>query len=325
MNIAELADKLQAVTYHRSGKAHVRERGTVLKYARLLFELCPTGIMKDLQWIKKRTCIERFRAIAPMKATDDVMTVRYHRKAVCQLTALRAAAEVIKDEGLVVVFGALAATMQKGITSIEEQQTQTPEEKQSYKSFEELRRNVLALRARVSTTWEDHCCHLIYELMVPAKGDYALRLDLVDVRHVRSGSLCGDGEDNIYTDGVLCFNNYKTSKFKEDENRTVRLMLDAEQLTYTEASLSQYPRQFLLGKQDKSITRPRLSQFIREAWILDDRPPPTANNIRSAIITHFMNGENNKRPSILSVREFADRCMTSPAMLEVVYHKVDAS
>jgi hypothetical protein len=329
--VSELADKIQAIPYKRSGKIHTRERCTVLKYARVLFDICPTGDMSSLEWIRDMAdeFHQVYQTLPPIHDTCDVRAIRDHRRAVRELTALRAGAEVLGDERLVKAYGVQAATLQKGITAVEEHQTQSPEEKRTYRSFEELRANVHALREHVKDhgDLDNTLRHLVYELMVPSTGDYALRLDLAYLPiYTGAQGVPQDDTNFVYLSdverhGSLVFNTYKTSKFKEEEHVCVSIHLTPEQYDAVRASLEKHPREFLMGTGGKAS----LGYLIKTAWILDKRPPPTANNIRSALITHFMNGENNKRPSLLAVREFAERSMTSPAMMEVVYHKVDAT
>jgi hypothetical protein len=302
-------------TYQRCGKELRRELSTVKKYASILNVLrnkCSSGAM-TLDWIE--THLHSFTSLYERK-TDDRTTLRRY---VRELTALRAGAELLNQPHVVQTLGALASELQRKVMGQEMTQEQDEREQRSYKSFEQLR-----LNARKLESSKDPMKWLLYELMVPADGSYALRLDARTL-------MCWHAHDpnppqgNCITPyGEMIFKHYKTSKYKPGSGNWVSVgsTMNAKKALRTVWPQSSELAPLFTPGEGKQYDQPSFSKYVQSAWILDDTPPPTAQNIRSAIITHFLNGKNNLRPSLLDTQAFARKSMTSPAMMELAYHKL---
>jgi hypothetical protein len=332
MDVNEVADLLQSVKYKRCGKLHDRKRLTVLSYAKMLHHLYETvagesAPMTDLTWTKTRcqTICDHYDA----EAGRPYEVCRF-RKHVRELTALRAAAEFTNDVDSTHQYSRRSVAFQNTVAKDEEQQCQTESEKESFKTFDELRENAEVLWSSTKSDRTDKTADLrflLYELMVPADASYALRRD------ARSLRVCDPLDDDVsgnfvdMTTGCMVFNDYKTSKYKGDDESMVSICLSHRVMRHLQRSLRTFPRKWLFpNRQDsEGMDQATFGKLIDSCWVLDDRRAPKCGNIRSALITKFMNGKNNKRPSLLAVKQFARNSMTSPAMMELVYHKVDVS
>jgi hypothetical protein len=302
--------------YVRGGRRLQREPKTIEKYVSLLLALRKQYTHdkgNDLGWLKtsQPQLMRRFADVTQ----DKTVLRRYVR----ELTALRAGAQALQDLHLVDTYGSLAVVFQKQITQQEMKQDQDEREQRSYKSFEQLR-----LNARKLESGKDPMKWLLYELMVPADGSYALRLDARTL-------MCWHAHDpnppqgNCITPyGEMIFKHYKTSKYKPGSDNWVSVgsTMNAKKALRTVWPQSSELAPLFTPGEGKQYDQPSFSKYVQSAWILDDTPPPTAQNIRSAIITHFLNGKNNLRPSLLDTQAFARKSMTSPAMMELAYHKL---
>jgi hypothetical protein len=310
-----VAQQLYDKTYVRCGKELQREFSTAKKYASILLKLRDKcgGVGNDMSWIEthKLSFISLYERV-----TDDRTVLRRY---VRELTALRAGAEVINRPHVVEAYGSLASELQRKIMGQEMKQEQDLKEKKSYKCFEELRCNARLLFVQhdnIPFRW------LLYELMVPEDGSYALRLD---VRTLVTWDGVGSNPRHNYITqtGEMVFHSFKTSKFKKGDSVTVAITPTAKKALQAVWSHVTPSTHLFTDSHGRPFSQPAFSKYVQDAWILPGTPP-NAQNIRSAIVTRFMNGidNDNARPSLLSTKAFATRSMTSPAMLELVYHKI---
>jgi hypothetical protein len=301
--------------YMRCGKELRREYSTCQKYASILLNMrnkCG-GVGNDLSWLE--THMLSFLSLYERVTEDRTVLRRYVR----ELTALRAGAELIHRPHVVQAYGTLASELQRKIMGQEMKQEQDPKEKESYKSFAQLRCNARQLFLELQTP---PFKSLLYELMVPEDGSYALRLD---VRTLVTWDGVGPAPQHNYITqtGEIVFHSFKTSKFKRGDSVTIAITPNAKralQAVWTHVPPNTH---LFTDSQGRPFSQPAFSKYVQDAWIMPGTPP-NAQNIRSAIITRFMNGidNDNARPSLLSTKAFATRSMTSPAMLELVYHKM---
>jgi hypothetical protein len=301
-------------TYVRCGKVLQREISTAKKYASTLCALknkC-RDVSDNLAWIE--THLHSFLGLYGRVTNDRTTLRRYIR----ELTALRAGAEILQCPHVVEAYGSLASALQRKVMGQEITQEQDSKEKVTYKSFDELRKNAACLANQGGHPW------LLYELMVPEDGSYALRLDAMTLRKWDGKGTAPD-HNYITMQGDMHFYTYKTSKFKQGAGVSVAATTTAKRALQTLWTQSPTGAHLFTDAKGNPYGQPAFSKYVQDAWILDDRPAPNAQNIRSAIVTHFMNGTNNLRPSLLCTKAFATRSMTSPAMMEMVYHKIDVS
>jgi hypothetical protein len=312
---ATLTSRLYGKTYVRCGKELQREYSTAKKYASILLSLRDKcgGVGNDLSWLETHKL--SFLSLYERSTEDRIVLRRYVR----ELTALRAGAELLECPHVVQAYGVLASELQRKIMGQEMKQEQDPKEKESYKCFKQLRCNARHLFLelnKIPFRW------LLYELMVPEDGSYALRLD-VRTLVAWDGAGVTPHHNYITQTGQMVFNSFKTSKFKKGDSVTVAITPNAKRALQAVWSHVKPNTHLFTDSQGRPFSQPAFSKYVRDAWILPGTPP-NAQNIRSAIITRFMNciDNDNARPSLLSTKAFATRSMTSAAMLELVYHKI---
>jgi hypothetical protein len=197
-------------------------------------------------------------------------------------------------------------------------------EEDSWKSFEDLEANLSALRheeEKQPGNYKFHLFYLIYALALMLKDVCVFRRELL-VETV----ICGPHETDMHgiclvfdafrSAAYFVFNDFKTSASLGKVTVAVPSVLSA----ILSNSVSSFPRRFLftqLRDFTKKFSPSKMSSFVRDAWILDDRAGPTPDNLRSAVATRFF----NLHPDIVSREEFARKSCVSRSTLEANYYK----
>lgn len=194
-------------------------------------------------------------------------------------------------------------------------------------SYEEVEANRDVLCRLWFSNSKKKCLHfkwLLYQLFCAMKDVCVFRLDVVYMTRLVTEVPPEGFQDKTVnyivvgdTSSVLYMFHFKTS----DSHGFKKIELVDEFHILLKESLRLFPRTwFVPSMRDphKPLSKPHASAFVKDCWVLDDRPDkPTADDLRSSITTRFFSTHQR----IVERDVFASASCSSRPNMEMYYYK----